>query len=581
MIIRDYFDFIFEAAIKNKIIIYYSSKFRKILTIMSTKNSYAKKLLELEGTPDFNDIHSFIDITDKNDTISFLEINRALRLDPTISMDSSGIYFSDEQKELFWDKGRSEIGIGRWFRKIMSDVLKEDIKDSDIEKFVNDYKAAFDGKDDLFEIVTGEDIRKYYLYTNYEFSIGQLGNSCMRYERCQDYLDIYVKNPEVCSLLIRKSINNPSKIVGRSLLWKLENGRKYQDRIYTIRDSDKVLFESWATNNSYHIYDDLSNEIRVKLGDFEYDNFPYMDTFICYNPSTKVLSSNEDLWPGNGYNFLQDTEGGYTDSDVVYCEWDDTYHPRDQVVYCDNANSYVYRGSAYFLEYRNEWAVENGDIARASNGKWYYKDDLVFSEIMNKYSLGIPWLLPDDPHTIEIIIDNDGDIDYCDKRYPDVYIEKDGLYYKKTIVAIDPYTDELVFLDNKDLIKKINDELGDDLENVKEMLKEKLKGELPKNIKTQIKENGLYESIQYRASEGEIYAIIKSIMLCGYNANDGLWSRINPDFCRYYAYFNPGNSVHDVGMVIYTIFRLCKMLDYSKFPKDIYKLYLYIVLKSK
>ena len=101
-----------------------------------------------------------------------------------------------------------------------------------IKKFNNAVKSKRENIFKDFKIVKDEDIRKYYLYESYESDNHTLGGSCMRYEKCQKYLDIYVKNPEVCQLLILKSDDDKDKIKGRALIWKLTNGEYYMDRIY-------------------------------------------------------------------------------------------------------------------------------------------------------------------------------------------------------------------------------------------------------------------------------------------------------------------------------------------------------------
>ena len=62
----------------------------------------------------------------------------------------------------------------------------------------------------------------------------------MKYYRCKDYFNIYIENPDVCQLLIFTDPND--KLLGRALLWKLEDGSNYMDRIYTNRDSYIELF---------------------------------------------------------------------------------------------------------------------------------------------------------------------------------------------------------------------------------------------------------------------------------------------------------------------------------------------------
>jgi hypothetical protein len=54
--------------------------------------------------------------------------------------------------------------------------------------------------------------------------------------------DIYIENPDVCSLLILKD-QIESSIHGRALLWILDDGYKYMDRGYTNRNGLDGLFE--------------------------------------------------------------------------------------------------------------------------------------------------------------------------------------------------------------------------------------------------------------------------------------------------------------------------------------------------
>ena len=87
----------------------------------------------------------------------------------------------------------------------------------------------------------------------------------MKKSSCQQYLNIYVENPEIIRLLIYKDDND--KILGRALIWKLnayndlDNKAPYfMDRVYTIDDATKKLFkdfavtQKWAfrTSSTYH-----------------------------------------------------------------------------------------------------------------------------------------------------------------------------------------------------------------------------------------------------------------------------------------------------------------------------------------
>lgn len=201
-----------------------------------------------------------------------------------------------------------EVKIGRAVRQIFKEL---DIQTTDkaIEEFVNAYKSYIDyiKADKVIEIVSGEDIRHWYLETN-NYGSGQLSNSCMRYKQCQPYFDIYTKNPDVCQLLILKSPDK-TKICGRALLWKLNNGKLYMDRIYCNMDSDVNIFKKWGKdNNVLHSYlDDTNEKFFIQLNkNLKYKKYPFMDTFLYFDESNGVLS-NSSL---KSYIELQDTSGG-------------------------------------------------------------------------------------------------------------------------------------------------------------------------------------------------------------------------------------------------------------------------------
>lgn len=614
-----YFDFIIEAVAKKTMRLYYSDEFRDLLVRVSRKNNMAKLLLSAEDSNQISDIYTLIDVTDKNDTISFIQVNRILRAEPdTKTYPDSDVYFiprkiTNDKSNEFWHKGRTEIGIGRWLRRIVIDVYKYSISDTDIEKFVNQYKASFDGNDTNFEVVKGEDIRKWYLEYNYEIVKGQLGNSCMRYKRCQEYLDIYVKNPEVCSLLIMKSEDSPEKIVGRALLWNLTSGLKFQDRIYTIRDSDRELFEEWADKNDYKTYDDYYETSYVQLGNHEYEKYPYMDTFVCYNPTTKTLVNSEDFWHDKGYYLLQDTSGGFRSDDVVYSEWSDEYISRDRAVYCENVSGYLDREEARWLEYKNQWAAPNDDIVWSDyHDEWFYVDDASYSELVGDT------LNPSYDSVIEVITTEYGDTDLCIKSRTDLYIEVDDKYYAREYCVKDPYTGEWRFK-NKEYERELDEKLMAEfdiersdktldrngnvvtkvLDEVREDLKTRLlKLKISDDVKKDISENPIYIkqirgvywglSKDDQPDEEDIFALIKSYMITkGGMRNDGYYSiSYLSDLIGKFVFFrseemnkqeNRFKRFHHAG-ILRPMLRCCKSFDFSKLPDDIYKRYLFTTI---
>ena len=142
--------------------------------------------------------------------------------------------------------GQVDIKIGRLVNKVLTS-LDRNVRPNIIEDFVNKYKAAYDIFNNVesgFKVVNGEDIRKYYLNKNYlktnRSSGSSLWKSCMSFDFCEEYFDIYVNNPNKVSLLV---LLQDDKVLCRALLWNLDGGDKFMDRIYSITDSYVVNFE--------------------------------------------------------------------------------------------------------------------------------------------------------------------------------------------------------------------------------------------------------------------------------------------------------------------------------------------------
>ena len=201
--------------------------------------------------------------------------------------------------------------------------LKSDfsMSDSDIEDFVNKIvgylKANSSGEDTATEIVNGEDIRFWYDRRNYQNTVGELGNSCMSYQECQWFLDMYCMNQDKVSMVILRTKEH--KLIGRALLWSLDNGRKFLDRVYSILDSDSVVLHNlalkngWLYKNRNHQVMDGKNEygrrLAVTLQNHEFDYYPYLDT-LKYLSWDGVLS--DDVDSDEEHKYLDQTDGGYS-----------------------------------------------------------------------------------------------------------------------------------------------------------------------------------------------------------------------------------------------------------------------------
>ena len=230
----------------------------------------------------------------------------------------------DETSKLVWTSNRQEIKVGRAIRSLLGSA-GTDFVDKDIEDFVNLYKATIDKFNDkfsLFEEVTGDKIGYWYHNSHYKTRSGTLGSSCMS-NVDEEFFDIYISNPDVCSLVIYKSEEDNEKIMGRALLWKLRDGKRYMDRVYTVNDSDVQLFRDYAKENGWYSKrynsSSASNEafspegsvvslnliVDIKPG--SYEKYPYLDTLKYWNKREGTLSTRgcSDCYT------LEDTDGEY------------------------------------------------------------------------------------------------------------------------------------------------------------------------------------------------------------------------------------------------------------------------------
>ena len=240
-------------------------------------------------------------------------------------------------------KGKpQQTKIGRLSQRILSKVDKK-YSPQEVEEFVNKFKSKVEisrNKHFLFELVKGDDIAYWYLGDRYVDGNGSLQGSCMRYSECQSYFDIYTQNEDKVSLLILKDEDNSEKISGRAIVWKLDDGKTFMDRIYYTKEEEVELFKSYARekgwlykskqnmtpNEEIESEEGVSSQIQLKVSlevDFEY--FPYMDTmrylyyhkpgFLSNQYSHEIELSDGTKKKLSPSETLDSTEGGACD----YC----------------------------------------------------------------------------------------------------------------------------------------------------------------------------------------------------------------------------------------------------------------------
>ncbi len=244
---------------------------------------------------------------------------------------------SKEEGETFYDTNRlskdiseikqSEVKVGRFATSILTKAGLE-FKPTEIEDFVSKYKTAIQIRNDIFkrfEMVSGDDIKKFYNEDSYYERGGTLGGSCMRYSKCASFLDIYSENPDKVSLIILKSDKEPDKIIGRAILWTDDKDRKFMDRVYIINYANQTLFVEYAIKNGFYYKKnqtysegdpimfngkELSMDesvVIVELKPGNYGEYPYADTLKYYETSTGYITNDDTM---DHDCTLTDTEGG-------------------------------------------------------------------------------------------------------------------------------------------------------------------------------------------------------------------------------------------------------------------------------
>ena len=319
-------------------------KLKSLSKVKGKTGEIAQSLIDVieneDYIPDVLTKQNYFDTTDKDDMVSFLSYNK-------IPQD----WDSDDDASLPYGlKGRGEIKIGKVIKTLIPMLNINDVKDKDIEDFVNQFKASKTDTSMEFKLVNGDDIAKYYNEKKYYSKNGSLGGSCMADEGKSTFR-VYTENPKKVQLLIY--VDNNDKVHGRAILWKLNTSpceaKYFMDRIYTNRDSDEIKFKQFAEekgflykkkNNAYiedNVYfmykgNPLMGEIKVKLdGDFK--NYPFIDT-MCF--LSKKLGDLSNV-PSKDCYFLHSVSGACDvcsncDGDVIFDQGKIT----DDVDFCDD-----------------------------------------------------------------------------------------------------------------------------------------------------------------------------------------------------------------------------------------------------
>ena len=285
----------------------YLSKKLSIVLEKIISEPIAKKLLSETNNKDKKFDISYLDIDSDSKNVSYYPSDRLDRIDIDVNKEPSII------DDVWTSKYRQTMSWG----KVINRIFPSDFTNMDIDRFYNRYRPEIDINEkekSRFEVVFGEDIRYWYLYTRWDGKFG----SCMQGEHAQKFFDYYCNNPERCGLLIYRSEKKPDKIIGRSLVWNnlvkpsgdtAEDKNPYtlMDRVYFINDNQtqiEAAFHKYAVDHKW-IYkrgdqflmngERKTTSVTTRLKPVEYKYYPYVDTMSYYTPATGRASST----PGN------------------------------------------------------------------------------------------------------------------------------------------------------------------------------------------------------------------------------------------------------------------------------------------
>lgn len=277
------------------------------------------------------------------------------------------------QKSKLWDsKIRYHTKVGKIVRKL----FQNQFNDVEVTDFSEEYQRliVINKVGSSYVEASGEEIKHYYLDDNAKSS-GPLGNSCMRYQKCQGYFGIYTDN-DFCKLAVLKSRN---LVAARALLWKI-NGTTYYDRIYHADNDSSFLLENILKEKGYIKIYGSSEHFDIPLSISKYLNYglyPYMDTFCYYDFENECLVNYE---PAGKHYQMRNTGGSFneiTRGEFCCYSCDEQTHVDDlmTITYGDACGEDVCSDCGCWTA-RDE-VILNNDAVRAYNDDYYHFDDVV------------------------------------------------------------------------------------------------------------------------------------------------------------------------------------------------------------
>lgn len=347
-----------------------SDELRELLSEIENDSLVAKLLLKKRHDKEslVEDPINFVSIAHDRTKISYLTQDRISKI---------------EDPSLYWSSSRRfAVKPGGFISKLFKDIPAKEV-----EKFSNLYRALSNKPKFTIKVVEGGEILKYYHYKSYAGERGTLGASCMKHDGCQDYLGVYTENTNRVKMLVM--LNSDEMLLGRALLWNLGE-HKIMDRIYTISDEEfSFHFKKWATDNGYlykseqNWYNTLNFEnlktpkhelkIEIKLDNFQFRRYPYVDTFKFFDDEKGILLN---YMPSDNFKTLCASDGGKYGSDyLAFDEVDRILRHRGDTVYLRYLNVRTHSNNTYYSDIHDEYILCKDSIHDGELGDYIFNEE--------------------------------------------------------------------------------------------------------------------------------------------------------------------------------------------------------------
>ena len=331
----------------------------------------------------------------------------------------------ERYEDIGYPKRLKTASAGKYLKKVRRAMQWEDVSDDSIQRVAEAMGQELRGPKYSHEIVSGPHISE--TYDDAYFGSCMHENTATRFYNEQDNVEII------------RIIDEDGRLRGRALLWTLDSGHKFMDRVYPSDGGKHIKYitkvaekNGWAyktvhsIGGSVHVPEGVGPlEVTVK----DVGHYPFMDTLMCSGaPDSlgKVTLSREygdyiwdytdDVCPwvdAERYrcdcceDLMSEDAALYTAYDYFICHYcasdhyvhtDDGYMRHEDVVFCANIDEYVDREHRYVHEtvegdyiYTNRWRSPepyvmitagnfDGEYAHEDNvaevdGEIWYTDD--------------------------------------------------------------------------------------------------------------------------------------------------------------------------------------------------------------